>query len=254
MALGAVLLAVAGGTAIGQQAAAGGKAVASKQGEGGLSLMPATMQAQATRTGTLAEVTVANRSAAPMSVTVAPRQWLQAADGKVTPNRRANLAGVSVSEGAFTLDPGVEKKLTVNLNALPAGGAGYGALEVVGLPTDVATRKGVVLGYRVVGVIRLTPAAPRTGLTAGKIKTTKGTAVLPVKNTGNTIDALSGTISVKTALGTRNSSVPLIKVLPGKTVNIPLATKLGKGSATAKVTVNQGGKRALQINKKFAVK
>ena len=36
-----------------------------------------------------------------------------------------------------------------------------------------------------------------------------------------------------------------MKILPGKTVNIPLGTKLSKGSATAKVTLNQRGKKAL---------
>src|SRR3712207_3805216 len=62
MALGAVLLAVAGGTAIGHKAAAGGK-VAAKQGDGGLSLMPATIEVKNAQPGALAEVTVANRSA-----------------------------------------------------------------------------------------------------------------------------------------------------------------------------------------------
>jgi len=50
----------------------------------------------------------------------------------------------------------------------------------------VAKRKGLVLGYRVVGAVRLLPAAPKAAITAGKIKASKGTAVLPVKNTGNT--------------------------------------------------------------------
>ena len=125
MALGAVLLAVAGGTAIGQKAAAGGMAAA-KQGDGGLSLMPAVIETKNPPAGALTEVTVANRSATPMSVTVAPRQWLQGADGKVTPNRRAALGGVSVSEGSFTLAPGVEKKIMVNLSGLGPGGATTG--------------------------------------------------------------------------------------------------------------------------------
>ena len=44
------------------------------------------------------------------------------------------------------------------------------------------------------------------------------------------------------------------KILPGKTVNIPLGTKLPKGSYTAKVTLNQRGKRRCQLTKKFKVK
>jgi len=124
----------------------------------------------------------------------------------------------------------------------------------VGLPTDLAKRKGLVVGYRVVGALRFLPGVPKAALTAGKIKASKGTAVLPVKNTGNTIDAVTGSVSVKSALGTKNQTVQAVKILPGNTINIPLGTKLSKGSATAKVTLNQRGKRALQLTKKFTVK
>jgi hypothetical protein len=253
MALGALVVALgAGGAALVQKAAAGG-AAAARQTDGGLSVMPAVIEVPNAHTGGLAQVTVANRSAAPMSVTLTPRQWLQGADGKVSPNRRGALAGVSVTEGAFTLAPGQEKEVTLNLNTSAANGI-YGALEAVGLPTDVATRKGVVLGYRVVGAIRLTPAAPKAAITAGKIKPGKGTAVLPVKNTGNTLDAVTGNLSVKDASGTRNTTVQAVKILPGKTINLSLGTKLTKGSATAKVTLNQKGKRAVKFTKKFTVR
>ena len=53
--------------------------------------------------------------------------------------------------------------------------------------------------------------------------------MLPVKNTGNTIDAVTGNVSVKDARGTRNLTVQAVKILPGKTVNIPLGTKLDQG-------------------------
>jgi hypothetical protein len=254
VALGAVVLALgAGGAALGQNAVAGG--AAAQEGEGGLSLSPAVMEGQATRTGVLATMTVANRSAKPLTVSVAARPWVQATSGKVAPNRRAKLGGVSVSEGSFTLAPGAEKQVTANLNALPARGAGlYGALEVVGLPTDFAKRKGVVLGYRVVGAIRLQPAVPKPSVSARAIKSSKGTAVLPVKNTGNTLDELTGSISLKDARGTRHPDVPAVKILPGKTVDVPLGPKLSKGTATAKITLNLRGKRVLKLNKKFKVK
>jgi hypothetical protein len=35
---------------------------------------------------------------------------------------------------------------------------------------------------------------------------------------------------------------------------VPLSTKLTKGSATAKVTLNQGGRPAVKLSKKFTVK
>ena len=223
MALGAAVLALGAGAAGLVQKAAAGGAAATRQTQGGLSVSPAVIEVQNAHTGALATMTVANRSTAPLTVTVTPRPWLQAVTGKVSPNRGKTLPGVTVSEGSFTLNPGAEKQVTANLNALPAAGALYGAMEIVGLPTDVAKRKGLVLGYRVVGAIRLLPAAPKASITAGTIKASKGTAVLPVKNTGNT-------------------------------VNIPLGTKLIKGAATAKITLNQRGKRALQVTKKFTVK
>jgi hypothetical protein len=239
MALGAALLALgAGGAALGQKAAAGGVAAA-RQTEGGLSVSPAVIEVQNAHTGALATMTIANRSAAPITVTVTPRPWLQATTGKVSPNRAKTLPGVSVSEGSFTLAVGAEKQVVANLNALPAGGALYGAMEV---------------GYRVVGAIRLLPPAPRAAISAGKIKVTKGAAVLPIKNTGNTVDAVTGNVSVKTATGTKNLTVQAVKILPGNTVNISLGTKLIKGTATAKITLNQRGKKALSLSKKFTVK
>jgi len=251
-ALSAAVLALgAGAAAYGNKATAGGAAAA--QADGGLSVAPATFESPA-RPGALGTMTVANRSAAPLTVTVTPRPWTQAATGKVSPNRRSTLPGVSVSEASFTLAPGAEKNVAVNLSSVPAAGSLYGAMEVVGLPADVATRKGLVLGYRVVGAIRALPAVPKRGVSAGAIKPGKGTALLPVKSTGNTLDAISGTVSVKDSRGTRNLTISPVKILPGKTINIPLGTKLQKGSATAKVTLKQKGKTALTLTKKFTVK
>src|SRR4051812_14250793 len=177
MALGAVLMALgAGGAALGQKAAAGG--AAAKQSEGGLSLSSVVLVHDA-RPGPLGEVTVANRSAAPLTVTVTPRQWTQSAAGKVSPNRRSTLSGINVTQSTFTLAPGGEQKVGVSLASAPGAGSLYGALEVVGLPTDVAKRKGLVLGYRVVGAIRISPLAPRLSLVAGKPKAAKGVAALP---------------------------------------------------------------------------
>ena len=98
MALGAAVLALGAGSAALVQKATAGGAVAVRQDAGGLSLMPAVIETNA-KTGALATVTVANRSAAPMTVTLTPRQWVQGADGKVSPNRKAALGGVSVDGG-----------------------------------------------------------------------------------------------------------------------------------------------------------
>jgi hypothetical protein len=96
----------------------------------------------------------------------------------------------------------------------------------------------VVLGYRLVGSLRILPAAPKTGLTAGKAKAVKRTAVVAVKNTGNTIDAVSGTVRVKSSRGTKRASLQATKILPGKSVNVPLGSKLAKGSYTATLSLS----------------
>src|SRR3954471_4872761 len=251
-ALGAVLLALgAGGAVVSRDAAAGG--AAAKQNDGGLSPSPALIEHNA-QAGTLATMTVANRSAAPLAVTVTPRPWTQNAAGKVSPNRAKTLAGVSVSQGKFTLSPGQEQQITVTLGAAPSAGFEYGGIEVIGLPTDAATRKGLVLGYRVVGTLRILPSSPKAAITAGKITTTKGSGLLPIKNTGNTIDPVSGSLSVKDARGTRNATVPPVKILPGNTIKLPLGSSLTKGTASAKVVLKQRGKTALSFTKKFTVK
>jgi hypothetical protein len=251
MALGAVLTALGvGGTALGQMAVG---STAQQDTAGGLSMMPGVIEHGA-QPGALTTMTVANRSKTPLAVTVTARPWVQAASGKVSPNRRATLPGVSVDKTSFTLAPGGEQLVTATLNSAPSAGYLYGAIEAVGVPTDLSKRKGVVLGYRLVGALRILPAAPKTGLTAGKAKAVKGTAVVAVKNTGNTIDAISGTVRVKSSRGTKRVSLQSTKILPGKSVNVPLGSKLAKGSYTATLSLKQRGKTALTATKKFTVK
>jgi hypothetical protein len=252
MALGAVVAAVgAGAAAFGQTAAAGGAAAA--QTDGGLSLLPALIEHNATP-GPLGTYTVANRSAAPLAVTVTPRPWVQSATGKVSVNRRATLPGVTVSESSFTLAAGAERNVSLTLTAAPAAGALYGGLEVVGLPADAATRKGVVLGYRIIGTIRILPTTRSVSLVAGTPKATRGTAVLPVRNAGNTIDEVTGSVTLRGARGSRNRSIQAVRILPGKQINVPLGSRLARGSYTAIVRLNQGGKRVLTVTKRFRVR
>ena len=61
----------------------------------------------------------------------------------------------------------------MTLGGAPAGGSLYGALEVVGLPADVGTRKGVVTGYRLIGALRYNPATPTYALKARAAKVSK---------------------------------------------------------------------------------
>ncbi len=252
MALGAVLVALgAGGAALGQKAAAGGATAA--QNDGGLSVLPAVVE-HGPQPGPLGTYTIANRSAAPLAVTVTPRPWVQATSGKVSVNRRAKLPGVSVDAPTFTLAPGAERGVVATLNTSPSAGSLYGALEVVGLPADANTRKGVVLGYRIIGTIRVVPTSPRIGLTAGAPKASKGTAVLSIRNTGNTAEPVTGSVTVRGATGSRTRSVDSLRILPGKSVNVSLGTRLTSGRYTATVRLVQRGRVALRGTKRFTVK
>ena len=60
----------------------------------------------------------------------------------------------------------------------------YGGLEVIGLPTDLDQRKGVVAGYRLVDSLRYTPSAPASSIKPGALEvigsgTTRAHAVGP---------------------------------------------------------------------------
>jgi hypothetical protein len=220
---------------------------------GGLALSPTLLQA-APVPGQLGTLTVTNRSATALAVTVTPRPWNESAAGTFAPNRRSALSQVKVSTGSFTLAAGAEQKVAVTLTGAPAGGSLYGALDVTGLPADAAKRQGVVLGYRLVGTLRLPPAKKRYGVTAGQVKRSGKAVVLPVTSSGNTIDPISGQVSVKGVRGTLNDSVAGLRILPGKKVNIVLASSLRKGSYTATVTLKQGGAKLLTAKRKFSVR
>jgi hypothetical protein len=202
---------------------------------------------------------VANHSDKALAITVKARPWTQSSSGAVSPNRRSTLGGVNVSESEFTLQPGAEKDLSVSLGAVPSAGYLYGALEVVGIPTSAAKAKGIVTGYRLVNAIRYTAATATYGLKAGAAKVSgkgsKKTLTLSVRNTGNTVAPVTGTVKIKGALGTKNGTVKSTRILPGKSIAIGLASvsSLRAGSYTATVTLIQN-KQKTTLSKKIRVR
>jgi hypothetical protein len=246
----AVAAAVASGAVIAR--ADGASAPAPK--DGGLALSPALIERQA-GAGPAGAITVANHSAKRLDVTVAARPWVQSSSGAVSINRAKTLPGVSVSAGSFPLAAGATK--VVNVTAT-SGASLYGGVEVIGVPSD-APSKGVVAGYRLVGSLRLDPAAPVLSLKAGTAKVTgTGSAkavVLPLRNAGNTVQPVTGSVRLKGALGTRQRDLDAVRILPGKTVNVLLssARTLSAGSYTATVSLTQGGKTTT-VTKKLRIK
>jgi hypothetical protein len=250
-----VLAAIAGGTVIARADDPSGRAA---QAEGGLSASPVLIE-RATQVGGANTITIANRSKGTLDVTVNARPWTQSAGGLVSPKRSATLAGVEVSEKAFALAPGKSKDVTVTQKSAPAGGSLYGAVEIVGLPNDLAKRKGVVAGYRILSSLRFNPATAVYRLKLGSPKLAgkgaKKTLTLAVRNTGNTIAPVTGAVRLKGPTGTRNLSVKGTRVLPGKSITLGLASgrSLAAGKYTATVTLTQA-KQKTTITKKITVR
>jgi hypothetical protein len=225
-------------------AGATGAVIASASGKpakGGLSIAPALIERTAA-VGAGDTVTVTNRSSAKLSVTVAARPWSQAGDGTVRPKRGATMGGIALSATAFTLAPGDKQQVTVSAKS---ANPQYGALEVIGLPPGAATSKGIVVGYRLVGSLRLDPATPVLKLRTAAVKRAGSVLALPVTNAGNTLTPVSGTARIKGALGTRNTSLKSTRILPGRTVNLGIvgAKGLPAGSYTATIVLKQGKQR-----------
>jgi hypothetical protein len=255
MAAAGVLVAIAGGAVI---ARADDPSARAAQAEGGLSASPVLIE-RATQVGAANTMTIANRSNGALDVTVNARPWTQSSSGLVSPKRSATLAGVEVSEKAFTLAAGKSKDVTVTQKSAPAGGSLYGAVEIVGLPTDIAKRKGVVAGYRILGSLRFNSPTPVYSLKLGATKVagtgSKKTLTLAVRNAGNTITPVTGSVRLKGPTGTKNLSVKATRILPGKSIALGLASgnSLGAGSYTATVTLTQA-KQKTTITKKITVR
>jgi hypothetical protein len=61
-------------------------------------------------------------------------------------------------------------------------------------------------------------------------------------------------VGLPTARATLDDSVADLRILPGRKVNVMLATSLGKGSYSATVTLKQGGAKLLTAKRKFSVR
>ena len=228
------------------------------QNNGGLSISPVAVD-RPTQVGAANAMTVANHTNAALDITVKARPWVQSSSGAVSPNRRSTLAAVGISEQAFTLAPGATKDLNVTLKSAPAGGYLFGALEVIGIPSDIAKRKGVVTGYRLLGPLRYNAPTATYGLKAGTPKVSgkgsKQALTLAVRNTGNTLSPVGGTLRLKGPLGTKNLSIKATKILPGKSVSLALAhgSSLRAGSYTATISLVQN-KKTTSITKRIKVR
>jgi hypothetical protein len=228
---------------------------------GGLSITPEIVEHVA-QPGPIGSLTVSNTTAGPLAITVTPRPWLQAPGGAITPNPKKSLANqVIVSGHSFTLAPGDHRSLTLILAGMPIGGSLYGAIEVIGQPPAPAKTTGVVLGYRLVGSLRIdaTAAQRRLRLKLASPRLIGSAArrqlVQALTNAGNTIDPVSGSARITGVHRTRTLKLAARAIVPGATVDLPLgATKgLPRGSYRVRVSLQQAGKTVLTATRSIHI-
>jgi hypothetical protein len=194
-------------------------------------------------------VTIKNTTKEILKVTVRVRPWIQnRITGVVGANLKVSLSRyAAASPSSFNLAPG-SRSVTLVQRRTPPGGSLYAAVEVFAKPRNAKARNGIIPQYRVVGALRANPTRKRVALRAG----TNGFVgrgngrqlVMPVRNTGNTLDPIGGSVAI-TGPTSRTNAVKPVRIVPGQVVNLVGATLRGfkKGSYSATWTITQGSKR-----------
>jgi len=248
---GALSLAVVGSAAggvIAAQADDSAPTARAAQSQGGVSFTPATIETTA-RKGKIGTFTVKNTTKDTMRVTITVRPWSQnRGSGQVAMNRKANLSPYVVgSPKSFDLKPG-SRKVTLKMKRIPRGGSLYGALEVFAKQKKAKARNGIVPQWDLVGRLRLNPKSKRPNLKLGSTRVlgrgNNRSLALEVRNTGNTLDPVGGTVKI-TGPTARNATIPQVGVVPGQVVQLKGGALKGMkgGNYTASWTVTQGNKR-----------
>jgi hypothetical protein len=227
--------------------------------QGGLAVSPSILETTARRSAS-GSVTITNSTGRKLRMTVRARPWRQARNGAVAANRSRTLGNVSLSATRFTLGAGAQRTVSVRLNRVPSRGSQYGALDVVGKPTR--RRKGINVTYNLISSLRFNPSsgARRLRLGAGKARVTgrgsKRALVLQVRNRGNTVDPVGGSVDVSGSGGGRSGAISSMRILPGKMINLRLMGLSGmrRGSYTASVTLSQAGKNRLSVTRRFRIR
>jgi hypothetical protein len=222
---------------------------------GGVSVSPAILQTTASA-GAAGGATVTNTTSRKLRVTVRARPWRQARSGAVAADRRRTLSAVRVTASRFTVRAGASRTVSVRLRRVPSRRSLYGALEVVGKPTK--KRKGINVAYRLISSLRFNPSAGRRKLrlVAGSARVRSRRLALKVRNRGNTVDPVSGSVSISGPGGGRSSGITPVAILPGKMIHLRLTSLAGlrRGSYTASVTLMQAGRNRISVTRRFRIK
>ena len=212
--------------------------------QGGVQITPATVERTARR-GTVGSFTVKNSTRDTLRVTVTVRPWTQnRTTAAVSANLRASLTPyVRASPQTFDLRPG-SRNVRLNMRRLTAGGSLYGGIQVFAKQKRRKVRNGIIPQYNVIGRLRLNPSRKRPNLRVGATDVSRGTLILAVRNVGNTLDPVGGSVRI-TGPTARTATVSQVGVVPGQVVYLKGGSTRGmrRGSYTATWSLTQGGKR-----------
>jgi len=221
---------------------------------GGLSVKPAALEHTAKR-GTVGSLTLANSTNETLRMTVTVRPWRQELFGNVIIDMRTTLSRyVRSTSNSFTMGAGASRPVSFRMLRGTSSGSLYGAVEVVGKPTNTKGRKGIIPNYRLISKIRLHPTKKRYRLRAGAAQLRSGAVILPVRNLGNTIDPIAATYSISGPSG-RNGAAKPVAALPGKLIGLNLGASRGmrKGIYTVTARVTQAG-RTVNARSRFTIR
>jgi hypothetical protein len=226
--------------------------------QGGLAVTPSIVETTARR-GATGSATIRNSTGRKLRMTVRARPWRQASDGDVSANRRRTLRSVSVNVRRFTLASGAQRTVSVRLTRVGARRSQYGALDVIGRPAR--RRRGINVAYNLISSLRFNPtsSARRLRLSAGRARVTgrgrRRALVLQVRNRGNTVEPVGGTVDVSGSGGGRSAGIKGKSILPGKRINLRLTGLRGlrRGRYTASVTLSQAGRNILSVTRRFRI-
>ena len=166
-------------------------------------------------------------------------------DGRVLTDPRATFNRyVRATRRSFTIAAAAKVPVTFRMVRRTGNGSLYGNVDILGKPTRTKGRKGIIPQYRLVSSLRLHPRSKTIKLRTGAAQVRNRTFVLPVRNTGNTIEPISGTYRLS-GPGSRSGNFKSVSVVPGKLVTLGLTSTRGfkKGRYTITASLSQGGKR-----------
>jgi len=221
---------------------------------GGLSVTPASLEHTAKR-GAVGSLTLNNTTRETLKVTVVVRPWRQELGGNVIIDGRTTLSRyVRSTTSSFVMGAGAKRPVSFRMLRGTSTGSLYGAVDVVGKPTNTKGRKGIIPNYRLISKIRLHPTKKRYRLRAGGAQVRSGTVILPVRNLGNTIDPITARYSISGPSG-RSGNAAGIAALPGKLIGLNLGAARGmrKGRYTVTARVSQAG-RTINARSSFTIR